>query len=406
MDRCTLTRDQRERDYEFLWRVLNECFPLRGVMERLGYDWDAVEKECRPAVLDARDDLEFSCALNEVFKRLDNFAHLMLFNGRMYRWFQRTYKAFEDGAYEDMDKEAFAPWMEAVYHPKSELFYEAFDDSEDAGREFFWKDEPHDPVAPDKYASKPGPTVSCMMLPGNIAYLKIPTFNMLKIAEDRRVLFDFYAKNQTCRDLIIDIRGNGGGATDYWGKLLVAPLINDPVIGTTYMLFAMSPLNEMYIKAHLKEVGESKIEFHPIDKLPTFPNFHSEYQSQATHFTKGKNVHEPDPEHRFSADRIWLLTDNVVYSSAEAFAVFCRSCNWATIVGERTGGDGVGITPFHAMLPGSGLLMRYSGELGLNGDGGSNAEFHTTPDIECDPNDALALCLAQISKLNTGDRTC
>lgn len=402
IEKSTLTRDQRECDYEYLWRVLNECFPVRGVMHRLGYDWDIIKKECQPAVLDASNDLEFCRALNQVFKRLDNFAHLMLFNGYMYRRYQQMYKEFMEGSWEDMKQEAFTPWMEAVHHPQSERFYEVLDDSESAGREFFWKDEPHEDMAMNRSTPKTGPTVSCMMLPGNVAYIKVPTLDMLKIAEDRPILFDFYARQKNCKDLIIDIRGNGGGATDYWNKLLVAPTLNEPLIETFFMLFALGPLNEAFVKAGITESPDFKGDVHPISGLPEFPNFHSEYLSQATHYIKGETAHEPNLEHHFDVERKWLLTDKKVYSSSEGFAVFCRTCNWATIVGERTGGDGIGITPFHAVLPESGLLMRYSAILGLNSDGGCNAEFHTTPDIECNPDDALAVCLAQIAERRKG----
>ncbi len=400
MNRSTLTREQRENDYEYLWRVLNECFPMRGTMQRLGYDWDAIKAECQPAVLDACTDLEFCRALNNVFKRMDHFAHLMLFNGRMYRAYQKMYKAFEDGAYENMDREAFAPWIEAVHQPHSEKFYEFLDETDDAGREFYAKDEPHESLAQDKYARKPGPTVSCMMLPGDVAYLKIPTLDMLKIIEDRPVLFDFYAKAKSCKDLIIDIRGNGGGATDYWDKLLVAPTLKETLPEEVYMLFAISPLNEAYITASSNNKNEPFGEIRPMSELPDFPNFHDEYLTQATHFVQATWKHEPDLEHPFEVGRRWLLTDKLVYSSSEGFAVFCKSSGWATIVGERTGGDGIGITPFHAVLPESGLLMRYSAMLGLNNDGGCNAEYHTTPEIECNPSDALAVCLAHITELN------
>jgi C-terminal processing protease CtpA/Prc len=85
-----------------------------------------------------------------------------------------------------------------------------------------------------------------------------------------------------------------------------------------------------------------------------------------------------------------------VYSSSEGFAIFAKAHGWATLVGQRTGGDGMGITPFHAVLPESGLIMRYSGENGLNPDGGSNAEYHTAPNITCKSEAALDVCLARI----------
>ncbi len=81
------------------------------------------------------------------------------------------------------------------------------------------------------------------------------------------------------------------------------------------------------------------------------------------------------------AGKIWLLVDEYVYSSSEAFTVFCKDTGFATIVGSPTGGDGIGIDPVFLVLPNSGLIVRYSALFGLNPDGSSNEEFGTTPDL-------------------------
>lgn len=79
--------------------------------------------------------------------------------------------------------------------------------------------------------------------------------------------------------------------------------------------------------------------------------------------------------------RIFLLVDDKVYSSAESFAAFAKAAKWATLVGTRTGGDGIGIDPALVSLPNSGLIVRFPLEMGLNPDGSANEEFATAPDI-------------------------
>ena len=77
---------------------------------------------------------------------------------------------------------------------------------------------------------------------------------------------------------------------------------------------------------------------------------------------------------------IYLLVDGVVYSSSEAFVVFCKATQFAKLAGRQTGGDGIGQDPFILTLP-SGIVIRYTGEMGLNPDGSSNEEKGTQPDI-------------------------
>ncbi|KYH29724.1 peptidase family S41 [Clostridium tepidiprofundi DSM 19306] len=83
--------------------------------------------------------------------------------------------------------------------------------------------------------------------------------------------------------------------------------------------------------------------------------------------------------------KIYLLVDRRVYSSAESFAAFCKTSKWATLIGKRTGGDGIGIDPILCSLPNSGFVIRFTGEMGLNSDGSANEETQTEPDISVSP---------------------
>jgi len=85
---------------------------------------------------------------------------------------------------------------------------------------------------------------------------------------------------------------------------------------------------------------------------------------------------------------IYLLTDKSVFSAAEGFALFCKTTKWATVVGERTGGDGGGKDPVIFMLPNSGSLVRAALDAALNSDGSLNAEECTIPDIKIDADNA------------------
>ena len=98
--------------------------------------------------------------------------------------------------------------------------------------------------------------------------------------------------------------------------------------------------------------------------------------------------------------KILLLVDNAVFSSSESFAVFAKTTGWATLVGTDTGGDGIGFDPIPLVLPNSGLIIRFPGEMGLNPDGAVNEEVSTKPDIYVEQ--TLEDFLLQIQKQDTG----
>lgn len=86
--------------------------------------------------------------------------------------------------------------------------------------------------------------------------------------------------------------------------------------------------------------------------------------------------------------KISVLIDKCVYSSSEAFTIFCKNTGFATLFGTNSGGDGIGRRVYWA-LPNSKLVLSYSLALGLFESGYSNEEYHTAPDIyyESDCND-------------------
>ena len=73
--------------------------------------------------------------------------------------------------------------------------------------------------------------------------------------------------------------------------------------------------------------------------------------------------------------------DDAVYSSAESFAVWANATGLATLVGTRTGGDGIGFDPLVVALPNSGIVVRFPADMGINPDGSVNEESQTVPDV-------------------------
>lgn len=103
------------------------------------------------------------------------------------------------------------------------------------------------------------------------------------------------------------------------------------------------------------------------------------------------------PEEKMLNGHIWLLVGRKVFSSSEYSAFFSKATGFATLVGERTGGNGLGSDPLAFILPNSGLAIRYSMELDLTPDGANNQEYGTMPDFISPENEtALDTCLRLI----------
>ncbi|TYP59952.1 S41 family peptidase [Thermosediminibacter litoriperuensis] len=209
---------------------------------------------------------------------------------------------------------------------------------------------------------------------GRITYLKIPSFDIRYTESDGDKIREFFEKVKDYPYLIIDIRGNGGGDSDYWMKNIVPPLLSENLNAKFYCVFRGGKYIKPFIDYRLNGLLKK------IDDLPANKNYPPEIKKDFTSFVEMNYDISPVNPVGFKG-RIFLLVDDGVYSSAESFAAFAKATKWATLVGTRTGGDGIGIDPALVALPNSGLIVRFPLDMGLNPDGSANEEFATAPDI-------------------------
>ncbi|MDV3428455.1 MAG: peptidase S41 [Bacillota bacterium] len=203
-----------------------------------------------------------------------------------------------------------------------------------------------------------------------IAYLKVKSMSNMTLDSDGKKISEFFNKIKDYPYLIIDIRGNGGGTDEYWMSNVVEPLIADSKSASQAIAFKGN-----YIKPFLTGRG---ITTKSIDKIPE--QFKSNYVSNMERYTAVTRTIKPKNSVNFKG-KIYLLVDDYVYSSAESFAAFSKSSGFAELVGTTTGGDGIGIDPCVMALPNSGLIIRFSLDMGINSDGTVNEKTHTKPDI-------------------------
>jgi hypothetical protein len=223
--------------------------------------------------------------------------------------------------------------------------------------------------------SKPRPSYSdTITADGSIAIMTIQSFNMHNIKKDKETIDLFLSKITNCSYLIIDIQENSGGATTYWKENIVERLIRDTVFYTTYPVIKDGTVNRHFYPDFFKDAQQLK-KTEILSNIPQELLEESYYTKQEVDTILPKN---PVP----FKGKIYLLVSREVFSSSEGLAQLCKTTGWATIAGERTGGDGVGSDPALVLLPESKIIIGYPSLIGLNHDGSLNAEEKTVPDIE------------------------
>jgi len=212
---------------------------------------------------------------------------------------------------------------------------------------------------------------------GNVAYLGIRSLTHEAVARDRDTIQSFLKENRTAKALIVDIRGNGGGDDAYWKQNVVAPLLLTPMTAVMTTGLPSGAYSAPFIRSKL---GIDWFRRQTAEQLTSLEWFKPDLYTGVTSFLRQPLTVSPEDSVSFEG-RVFLLVDDAVYSSAESFAVWAKATGWATLVGTRTGGDGIGFDPLVVALPNSGIVVRFPADMGINPDGSVNEESQTVPDV-------------------------
>lgn len=352
-----LTVEEKLEDFEYLFRIVSESFPYFWVNQRVyGEDWLGIKEAMRKAIGDTSNDEEFFMVLNTIIGKLHN-GHSDVLTVKRYRSMLRTYEPMG---------QVYSTWMQVMKQPRVLARYGAASDGSDPA---------------------PGQTnesfQSCyrtdVIEPGKAALLQVSRFGGECVQKDRDGIYDFLKQVKDYTAILIDIRGNGGGTDQYWSQNLIPPLTNQTLTTKNYLLFRGGEYEVPFVKS--KGLNLQDLKSVPPSDRSGFPPEAEEHFRYAYPIIK---TIKPDRPVGFRG-KIFLLVDRGVYSSSESFAAFSKASGWATLIGERTGGDGIGIDPLLFSLPNSGYVIRIPSDMGLNADGSSNDEKKTEPDIAVNP---------------------
>jgi hypothetical protein len=351
-----LTKEQKLEDFEYLYGFISENYPYLKVNERLnGIDWLGEKEVFKNAIENATADYDFEYEISNIIRQLNN-DHTHVLTKDMFGY---VYNVYSDLEYEDNYK----PWADIL---KDEDVLKRYGFDEKGLEEY---------EAKQTFYSGLSYCKTDIIVPDEVAYLKISQMNTESIEKDGLIIREFLGEIKDYEKFIIDIRGNQGGNDSYWIKNVIQPLANKELSVENYLF-----LRDDYAKYFYEH---REITFSPTVELDKniFDGLPEEIKKDYSYYSFSLRSIKPVDPVGFSG-KIYLLVDERVFSSAESFASYCKDSGFATLVGETTGGDGIGLDPILFSLPNSKIVIRLSGMLVLNNDGTINEEVHTIPNVE------------------------
>lgn len=353
-----LSMEDRLEDFEYLYKIISENYPFLKVNERVnGINWLEQKEKYIKLVENSNNDTIFMNNISAIVKDLNN-GHTHVIDKESFKWY---YTVYTNPKYKKSNK----PWSK-VFKDKTVLKWYGFNE-----------DEFENIKSQGFFGSNAPAFHSDIIIPDEAAYLKISQMNGERVEEDGKEIRKFYEEVKDYNKLIIDIRGNSGGDDLYWMKNVIEPLTKEKISVGNY-IFTRGNYGKPFYKARgMKQSPISKLDKNILENFPQEIKMDFDYYHISNRTIQPKNPIDFD-------GKIYLLVDKGVYSSSESFAAFCKDSGFATLVGTTTGGDGIGIDPLFFSLPNSGIVIRFSSLLALNGDWTINEEVQTTPDIEID----------------------
>lgn len=387
-----LTTEQAQYDYDTMWTLLEENYPyFDAIKEELGIDWQAVRDDCQ-------EELEKRFTSDGYISQRD-FCNAIINTLYRFNWVGHLYVVTPDlrqsllNSFGNSDRTIYQNICKIISAPKVELFYQNY--AKYFGQNTKTSTDTAVPEAPEAFSITDEKSIFPNITTGyvdNIPYIKIPSF-MGWTDDTYASVAAFFSEIQDREDLIIDIQGNSGGDSGAWLYGL-APLLEKETYTWSELFGAKSGTLNQWFNPDLSE-GAYKDDSWQED----FPYIRPESVAGIDILWKAPYRSEPDQTQGPFKGKIWVLIDKGCYSAADEFAVFCKETGFATLVGETTGGNGIGAQPYVIALPYSGLLIYYEPFIGFNRDGTCNGITGTQPDIFPEGNQsALQVCIAAIKE--------
>lgn len=350
-------------DFDYAYDTLKTYYPFFEINKiAYGIDWLDNKEEYENYIRESKNDWDFYNRMNDVLAELNN-RHTSLID-----------ESFAKSLYISYYHTPNSDWR----HDFSKIY-----EKENVRKRYNINNQSIKDYIKENmnYAGEDSSDVANLttdiILKDKLAYMKINSMlEDLYRKKDEEVLDDFLLEIKDYPNLIIDIRGNGGGDSRYWQEFLLPKILDNDYQTINYSFIKSGKINSKAIK---QEGYRSDIEYFVEN---------SDYDEKTKEILKDFDYYLSYEDYVEAAENtigfkgnIYLLVDEGVYSSAEMLASFCKETKIATLVGTRTGGDGIGFDPLQVDLPRTGYVLRFSDGLGLTESGSINELDKTKPDI-------------------------
>lgn len=383
--------DQMLYDYDTMWQLLEDNFPFwTAVEQEMGIDWRAHRDEFRDTLINiyARQGYTtqalFYGAISECLSEFRSVGHLYI----LPQSFRETLNEF----FADDSSEFAKNYLAMLNHDKCEQYYEmlqtVLDHYSAAGGNT--QEEAGEPSVEDvvTVTGEAAPQV-VMGYAEDIPYLKCGTF-MDWTEETYTAVAEFLQAHEDADQMIIDIRGNSGGNSSVWVNGIV-PYLTDETLKWEILYGGKSGSLNLWLNPDYAEQAVNDDAW-----KERFPNL-SEEALEGLDFVMETDA-QVEGTSKFDG-QVWLLVDQVDYSASDQFTAFSKDTGFATVVGTKTSGNGIGEQPYVMALPYSGMMIYYESYVGFNEDGSCNGITGTTPDYGIVKGQtALEACLERIKE--------
>ena len=364
----TLTKVEMLEDFEYLYNTLKDNYPYFEINKRLNnVDWLGKKDEYIKKIDACIDDKSFLYTLQGILAELDN-GHTQMIT---------TKQAYDSVKESEGQNGQSSPWLEQINDEKVVQRYSSMNSENSSNTGNINKSN----IQSNKQRNTTSSNLYTQTFPDkSIAYFKVKSFNNKYDEQDRKLLEPFFDEIKDYKTLIIDIRDNGGGSNTYWQNNIISKLIKEPLSYKFYYIFRGAGFAEKFIK-YKQGIGYDQMK--PISSMDknVLLNAPPEVKKNYKYYYENNVTINPKESINFEG-KIYLLVNNKVFSSSEMFAVVAKNTKFATIAGEKTGGDGIGLGPIIRKLPNSGYLFRFSQVMGLTSEGMCDEEYKTEPDIK------------------------
>ena len=359
-----LSKEDYIEDFNFAYNTLKEHYPFFEVNKKLyGIDWLANKEKYEAYIAESKDDADFFTRMTYVLAELHNgHTHLM----------PEDFAMFMYTTYYPMPKNSWRHYITEMYEKES--VRRRYNINNETVKKYVAENMKSDDEVNKNYSKN---LITENIIKDKLAYIKIKSLiGEQYINQDKDIIVNYLNEIKDYPFLIIDIRGNGGGDSNYWQEFLLPKIIDKKYETKNYFLMKSG---EKYEKIY------KQLEFK--NDVKTFlDNSHfsedvKKILSDFDCYTPLELSVKPSKDSIRFKGKIYLLVDNGVFSSAEMLASFCKETKLATLVGSRTAGDGIGFDPMQIDLPNTAFVMRLSNVMGVTESGSINELDQTVPDI-------------------------